>query len=298
MKGFFYSTLNDRRGLAVAFILVLGALGVAVYEGWRSDRAPAAAADSVARSADGPVPRREKPGIGIGYETGRRVKELFPFDPNTADSTQLLRLGLPVWQVRNIYKYRAAGGEFRRKEDFARLYGLTVADYKRLEPYIRITKDYRLAADVYDARPQERRFSDSVRYPVKLKAGELLALNAADTSQLCHVPGVGSRYARAVVALRQRLGGFYTARQLLEIDGFPAEALSFFTVDASQCRRININKATLQQLRRHPYISFYMARDIVEHRRLHGKISSLDELLMYRDFTPDAVSRLKAYISF
>ena len=28
--------------------------------------------------------------------------ELFYFDPNTADSTQLLRLGLRPWQVRNI----------------------------------------------------------------------------------------------------------------------------------------------------------------------------------------------------
>lgn len=36
------------------------------------------------------------------YHTqGQRV-ESFVFDPNTADSTQLLRLGLRPWQVRNI----------------------------------------------------------------------------------------------------------------------------------------------------------------------------------------------------
>ena len=42
------------------------------------------------------------------YNVGDVKVERFPFDPNTADSTQLLRLGLQPWQVRNIYKYRAA----------------------------------------------------------------------------------------------------------------------------------------------------------------------------------------------
>ena len=57
-----------------------------------------------------------------------RHVETFPFDPNTADSSQLIRLGLQSWQVRNIYKYRARGGVYRKKEVFARLYGLTVKD--------------------------------------------------------------------------------------------------------------------------------------------------------------------------
>ena len=81
-------------------------------------------------------------------ESQHTVEE-FPFDPNTADSSQLLRLGLQPWQVRNIYRYRAKGGIYRKKEDFARLYGLTVKDYRRLEPYIRISSDYLPAATLF-----------------------------------------------------------------------------------------------------------------------------------------------------
>lgn len=36
------------------------------------------------------------------YAVPSHAVERFPFDPNTADSTQLLRLGLQPWQVRNI----------------------------------------------------------------------------------------------------------------------------------------------------------------------------------------------------
>ena len=36
------------------------------------------------------------------YQTDGVRAERFPFDPNTADRTTLLRLGLRPWQVRNI----------------------------------------------------------------------------------------------------------------------------------------------------------------------------------------------------
>ena len=70
------------------------------------------------------------------------MAERFAFDPNTADSTQLLRLGLKPWQVRSIYRYRAKGGVFSEPADFARVYGLTLKQYRELEPYIRIGRDY------------------------------------------------------------------------------------------------------------------------------------------------------------
>ena len=53
------------------------------------------------------------------YRVEEQSIECFAFDPNSADSTQLLRLGLQPYQVRSIYRYRAKGGVFRQKEDFA-----------------------------------------------------------------------------------------------------------------------------------------------------------------------------------
>ena len=154
--------------------------------------------------------------------------ELFPFDPNTADSTQLLRLGLRPWQVRNIYKYRAAGGVYRRPSDFAKLYGLTVKQYRQLEPYISIKDDYRPASVLLADEPQPER--DTVRYPVKLQPQERIALNTADTAQLRHVPGIGPYFARKIVEYRQRLGGYYRVQQLLEIEDFPEAALTYFII--------------------------------------------------------------------
>lgn len=227
--------------------------------------------------------------------------ERFPFDPNTADSTQLLRLGLRPWQVRNIYRYRQKGGIYRRKEDFAHLYGLTVKEYRELEPYIRISRDYLPASTLVGERPKRDtvRFErDTVRYPVKVKPGEYIVLNTADTAQLKRVPGIGSYYATAIVRYGRRLGGYVSIDQLDEIEDFPKDAKQYFVVQQPAPRKLNVNRLTLNELRRHPYVNYYQAKAILDYRRLHGNITSLTDLRFSPDFSDDAIRRLEPYVEY
>ena len=230
----------------------------------------------------------------------QKPHEVFPFDPNTADSTQLARLGLQHWQIRNIYRYRAAGGVYRKKEDFARLYGLTVKDYRRLEPYIRISSDYQPAATLvaHEAHEPHEPHKPHEPYPQKIDSTQHIVLNTADTTELKRVPGIGSYYAKEIVRYGRWLGGYVSVEQLDEIDQFPTSAKKYFVVTNPSPQRLNINSLSLQQLRRHPYINYFMAKTIVEHRRLHGRIKNLQELSGYRDFTPQMIQRLEPYIAY
>lgn len=298
MKDIFYMQRNDRRVMAVALVVMIAAIGAVTYIGSRYDTTPMAAADSLKAVPEGRKTYGKKHETPRYYYTEGRQTELFPFDPNKADSTELLRLGLQEWQVRSIYKYRAKGGIYRRKEDFARLYGLTAGQYKALEPYIRISDDYRPASEIVKPVAADLHIRDTVKYPLKLKPGEHIDLNKADSAMLVRVPGIGPAYARAISSYRKRLGGYYSAEQLHEIDGFPEEALQYFTIGSEPERNIKINIMSVGQLRRHPYIGFYQAKTIVDHRRLRGKIQSLDDLKMYRDFPPETIERLKHYVQF
>jgi len=287
----FYLTKSDRRTIILLLCIIATALGVIYLTDSRQE---------TATLKDASVKKVDKSSQHIYYYQGEpRQAELFPFDPNTADSTQLLRLGLQPWQVRNIYKYRAAGGVYRKPRDFARLYGLTLKQYRRLEPYIRI-KEEDMPADnyFYAYEPIEER--DTVRYPIKIQSDERIVLNRADTTTLRKVPGIGSHFARKIVEYRRRLGGFYRVQQLLEIEDFPETAIAFFIIpDSTQPKPyINVNRLSLNELKRHPYINFYQARDIVDYRRLHGPIKSLKELSLSRDFTPEAIERLEAYVTY
>lgn len=297
----YYFRKSDLKMIIILLLIATVCILLLLFLGRGNLTADGPASDSAAVAA-----RKDKaPGMsqigggGGSYAVAGRRVERFVFDPNTADSTALLRLGLQPWQVRNIYKYRAAGGIYRKPSDFARLYGLTVKQYRELEPYIRISADYAPASTLVKNEAQAERFErDTLRYPVKLKAGQHIDLNTADTSQLKKVPGIGSGFARAIIGHGERLGGFVSLDQLDEINGFPEEAKAYFELRPHQVRKLNVNTLSLNDLKRHPYMGFYRARAIVDYRRLHGSIRSVDELRMLDNFSADAVSRLRPYIEF
>ena len=137
-----------------------------------------------------------------------------------------------------------------------------------------------------------------MKYPVKTEVPQSVNLNTTDTLLLRKVPGVGEAFARRIIKYGQRLGGYVSPEQLREIEDFPVEAIPYFTIDHPQTRKINLNRLSLNQLQRHPYISFYQAQAIVEYRRLRGPLKSLDDLKLHRDFPPEAISRLKPYVEF
>jgi DNA uptake protein ComE-like DNA-binding protein len=234
----------------------------------------------------------------IYYNVEEQKAERFAFDPNTADSTQLLRLGLRPFIVRNIYKYRAKGGRFRKPEDFARMYGLGKEEYKSLEPYIKISSDYQPASSLISETEKSSTPKDSLRYPVKLSVGEHIALNTADTTTLKRVPGIGSGYARAIVNYRNRLGGYVDVNQLLDIKGIPPEALQYIVLGNSEVKKLDVNHLSLNQLKQHPYLNFYQARALVESRRLHGPLRSAADLRLISDFTEADIKRLIPYLQF
>lgn len=229
-------------------------------------------------------------------ETVRR--KLSAFDPNTADSTLLLSLGLQPWQVRSIYRYRAKGGIYRQPSDFARLYGLTVKQYKELLPYIHISDEYKPAAEVYGRTDAVKSGRDTLRYPVKLQPGQYVTLDDADTASLRKVPGIGRYYASRIVRYRNDLGGYVSVAQLSEIEGIPEAALSYFRVTGGAVRKLNLNRLTLNELKHHPYINFYQARRIIDYRRLKGPLHSIDDLRLLKDFSQRDIERLRPYVEF
>lgn len=233
------------------------------------------------------------PHTNTHYTTTPPTPQTFPFDPNTADTTQLLRLGLSSWMVNNIIKYRAKGGQYHRPEDFAKTYGLTKGDWERLKPYIRIADKYKYLADLPPIKTDTTK-----KHPYKLTNGQQIDLNTADTTLLQKVPGIGPYRARQIIHYRTQLGHFTSVNQLSEIENLPDTVASFFYLTPQDNRPIHINLMSINQLRRHPYINFYQARVIVEHRRKYGPLHNLSTLSLYDEFTPDDILRLTPYVSF
>ena len=290
MREFFYLQKSDRKVILTLLAVIVIALGVIFFTGGTAGK------NTQEELASSKNPRAYK------TETlPTRQVERFFFDPNTADSAQLRRLGLQTFQIRNIYKFRAAGGIYRKPLDFAKLYGLTVKEYRELEPYIRISSDYLPAATLVKEGATAIVKHDTMmvrRYPQKINETAHVVLNMADTTELMTVPGIGPYFARKIVQYGQRLGGYVSVDQLDEIEDFPTEAKRFLVVERATPQKLNVNKLTLNELKRHPYINFYRAKDITDYRRLHGPLHSLNDLRLSRDFPPEIIARLAPYVEF
>ena len=287
-KDFFYYTKSERRAIYVLLVLMFVLIvALVVVPGERPLPKPVAlVADSVECCSDAPT-------VSPALTT---------FDPNLADSAELTALGLPAHVVRNVLKYRQKGGSFSTPESFARIYGLTETQYEELKPYIRISESFARKPHRKQPAPVTRDTlrRDTLRWPKaeKYPEGTLVDANTADTTELKKIPGIGSGIARAIVGYRHRLGGFCSLEQLQEIKYITPELLRWFKLENDSVRRLDINRAGLDQLRAHPYLNFYQAKVIVEHRRKRGNITSLSQLSLYEEFTEKDLQRIAAYLRF
>ena len=204
------------------------------------------------------------------YQTGNRFPQkrevvLTSFDPNTTDSTSFLDLGLPSWMIKNILNYRNKGGRFRKAEDFAKIYGLKQEQYLALASYIAIDSTQFITKDTAQLLLVEAR-QDSFPKTIKFEEGTIVNINQADTTQLKMIPGIGSNIARMIINYRNQLGGYYNLSQLEDIRLKTELLQPWFEVNSDSIVQLVINKMGVEALRKHPYLNFYQAKTIVEHR--------------------------------
>ena len=272
-KDFFYYSKSERRAVYVLSILiVVFAVGSLVLPYYVTTEQPSV------------LEQEERDSFVVRvYEQKRRYSAdvrpqkvnvvLNEFDPNLADSIELLNLGLSSFVVHNIMKYRAKGGTFKTPESFSRIYGLSTEQFTTLKPYIRIS-------DAIKGKPVVAKTSqifverkDTIARSFKYPEGTLVDIGVADTTELKKIPGIGSGIAKAIVGYRERLGGFFSMKQLSELDYVTPEMMKWFKLEGGQIQKMAVNRLSLDKLRAHPYLNFYQAKAIIEYRKKWGEIN-------------------------
>ncbi len=300
---------SARRGLLVLeWLIILVVIGVCVFS-WHKPK------KEFVHETELAFPKQKKQAHTVTYAVAEEKVETFPFDPNTADSTTLLRLGLAPWQVRAIYKYRAKHGRYHTPEDFKRLPGMTYELWERLGPQVRIARQFQYI-DEGEKRPSYAVRSSSapentelastpqkndsvVKHPRKFGAITLVDINTADSAELMRIPGIGEYRSKKIVEYRRMLGGFIRAEQVMEACDMPDDILQWVRVkEDAPVRKVNVNKLSLQRLMNHPYITFYQARAIVEYRKAHNNLKGIEDLRGLEGFTPLKIEKLQPYLEF
>ena len=218
------------------------------------------------------------------------------FDPNTADSSTLVHLGFKPWQAKNMVKYRAAGGKYRKPEDLKKLYGMTDSMYQALTPYIYIAREEVDSVAVDSLR------KDSLPRWEKENKDTILNLRTADTVELKMIHGIGSYRARQIVRYREQLGGFVSVEQVLEAKGMENvdadSLLAHFWIDSVKIEAMNVNSVGVQRLSRHPYLRFEQAQAIYELRRKKIRLDSIQQLQQIECISAETLEKIAPYLNF
>ena len=68
-------------------------------------------------------------------------------------------------------------------------------------------------------------------------------------------------------------------------------------IDNPSVKKININTATVDELKVHPYIRYNIANAIVEYRNQHGNFTAISDLKKIMMITDDIYNKAELYLS-
>lgn len=213
----------------------------------------------------------------IGSASGRATKAFrnIPFDPNTLSAEGFYELGcFSARQAEALVEYRERRGGFRSELEWRDCYLIDSLLWEQTKEYLRLS-------------PLPRKRID---------------LNSADSLTLVGVEGIGPRTASDILLYRQRLGGYYSVAQLLDLRVVTKENYELFAeefwCDSCKIRKIDINFAPPKELAAHPYITTPRLRKILKTRQTKGGWKGLEEFKNDDIFEEEVRAKLAPYFQF
>ncbi len=147
------------------------------------------------------------------------------------------------------------------------------------------------------------------KYPKKQKTYDkpkediiVLKLNSCSEEDLKKLRGIGEKLSKRIVKFRKKLGGFVSIKQLEEVYGLPSETYESikdnFIVDIESITKINVNKASYDKLKKHPYIKNRLAKQLVNYRKQHGAFKSIGDIEKIKSIPKKTLDKIEPYLKY
>jgi DNA uptake protein ComE-like DNA-binding protein len=313
LTSYFSFTKKERNGIAVVFVLILLFTALPYlypyfttekqYDQREFEQAVAALQlmepDSAKQYSYPGYEKNDRPvrypSPGNYQKTAGLNAELFEFDPNTLPAGGWKRLGLRDKTITTIENYLNKGGKFYKPEDIGRIWGLHEDEVQRLLPYVKISGGtaHTYANNYSGDKPAYEKITyKKERKPVDINSGDSLAF--------LDLPGIGPGFARRIINFRNKLGGFVSVNQVAETFGLPDSTFQkikpMLISGSGAVKQININSATIDELKAHPYIRYAIGNAIVQYRSQHGNFSSVNDVKKIMLITEDIFIKIAPYL--
>jgi len=130
----------------------------------------------------------------------------------------------------------------------------------------------------------------------------VISLEKADSAALEKMPGIGPVLSARIIKYRDKLGGFYDVDQLREVYGLSDSVFTIIApllqLNGNDIKKIDINYASEEELRKHPYIQWKLARHIIKFREAHGSFQETKNLEDIWAIDREKLKKLSPYLVF
>jgi competence protein ComEA len=222
-------------------------------------------------------------------------KQGFSFDPNHGSPEDWEKVGVGEKIINTIRNYLNKGGRFYKPDDIRKIWGLSSVQANQIIPFLKIN------GNKFPIRPATYVKSNSVKsvtFPNELGP---IDINLADSNDFKSLPGIGSKLSFRIINFREKLGGFYTINQVAETYFLPDSTFKkikpFLVLNNKKLRQININTATIESLKSHPYINYSIANAIIQYRTQHGNFNNVKELKKIMSIDDQSFEKMEPYLS-
>ncbi len=219
---------------------------------------------------------------------------IYPFNPNFITDFKGYKLGMSVEEIDRLLAYRAQNKFVNSAAEFQVVTKVSDSLLKAISPYFKFPDWVKNNKNNY----QEFAKNDFS------KPGKIIVLdiNQATKEDLVKVYGIGDKISDRILEQKDKYGAFVSMEQMDDIWGLSPEVLeklksSFAVKSVTNCKKININNASVKELTQFPFFRYQLAKDIVVFRTMKGDIK-IEDLSKIKGFPLEKIKIIALYLEF
>ena len=219
---------------------------------------------------------------------------IYPFNPNFITDFKGYKLGMSLEEIDRLLAYRKQDKFVNSAEEFQVVTKVSDSLLKAISPYFKFPDWVKNKKSNF--KPFNKKdFS-------KLEKTVILDINQATKEDLMKIYGIGDKISDRILEQKEKYGAFLSMEQMDDIWGLSPEVIeklksSFAVKSTSNCKKININNASVKELTQFPFFRYQLAKDIVVYRTMNGDIT-IEDLPKIKGFPVDKIKIIALYLEF
>ena len=229
---------------------------------------------------------------GLKLDDKNYKPTIYPFNPNFITDFKGYKLGMSEEEIDRLLAYRKQNKFVNSAAEFKAVTKVSDSLLNTISPYFKFP-DW--------VKNKKNNFQTFVKKDFsKPEKIIILDINQATKEDLMRVYGIGDKISDRILEQKEKYGAFVSMEQMDYIWGLSPEVIeklktSFVVKSTSNCRKININNASVKELAQFPFFKYQLAKDIVIYRTMHGDLK-MDDLPKIKGFPVDKIEIIALYL--